>query len=138
MGLFPKLIILERPGNTEFIKRIPRYEILFTTRFGIIFKNTKNQCISTFLNNYLPHSYFYTRHSLFNSKKNCTLYRRCFQKHRLFTTFLLVFTRDEVYNISSKYQPPNNLAKYQYFYTRDFIHLFHLEIKSVLSIAKAF
>ena len=37
-------------------------------------------------------------------KKICTLHRRIFWKHPLFTTFLLVLTVDEVY------QPPNNLA----------------------------
>ena len=36
---------------------------------------------------------------------------------------------DEVRYISNKYQPPNNLAKYQYFYTRDFIFLLHFEKK---------
>ena len=43
---------------------------------------------------------------------------------------------DELCFISNKYQPPNNLAKYQYFYTRDFIFFLHLEKKLALSIAK--
>ena len=53
------------------------------------------------------------------------LNRRCFQNHPLFTKFLLVFTVDQVCYISYKYQPPNNLAKRQYFYTRNFISLHH-------------
>ena len=32
---------------------------------------------------------------------------------------------DEVWYISNKYQPPYNLAKHQYFYTRDSISLLH-------------
>ena len=39
--------------------------------------------------------------------------------------FLLVLAVDEMSCISQKYQPPNNLAKHQYFYTRDFISLLH-------------
>ena len=33
--------------------------------------------------------------------------------------FLLFFEVDQVWYISNKYQPPNNLAEHQYFYTRD-------------------
>ena len=63
----------------------------------------------------------------FKKKKNCTLHRRCFYKYPLFTTFLIIFTVDEVCYISNKRQPLNNLAKHQYFYTRDFISLRHFE-----------
>ena len=35
---------------------------------------------------------------------------------------LLIFTVVEVCNITNKNQSPSNLAKYQYFYTRDFIY----------------
>ena len=55
-----------------------------------------------------------------------------------FFIFLLVFTEDEVCQISKRYQPPNNLAKYQYFYTRDFIYLLHFEKILALSIANVF
>ena len=40
--------------------------------------------------------------------------------------------------ISNKYQPLNNIAKHQYFYTRDFISLFHFDKILALSIAKVF
>ena len=36
---------------------------------------------------------------------------------------------DEVCYISNEYQPPNNLAKYQYFHTKNFLSLLHLEKK---------
>ena len=62
-------------------------------------------------------------------KKICALHRRCFYKHPLFTTFLIVFTVDEVCYISNKHQTLNNLAIYQYFYKRDFISLRHFEKK---------
>ena len=65
------------------------------------------------------------------------LHRKRFQKHPLFTAFLLVFTVD-VCNISNKNQPPSNLAKYQYFNTRYLISLLHFEIKSALSITNFF
>ena len=50
-----------------------------------------------------------------------------FKNIQFFTPFLLVFTVDDVCYISNKYQPPCNLAKHQYFYTRDFISLLHFE-----------
>ena len=62
-------------------------------------------------------------------QKTCALHCRCFQKYPLFTTFLLVFTVNEVCYISNKYHPPNNLTKHQYFYRRDLIPLFHFEKK---------
>ena len=61
--------------------------------------------------------------------KKKALHHRTFQKHPLFTTFLIIFTVDEVCYTSNKYQPPNNLAKYQYFYTRKFISFLHFEKK---------
>ena len=63
-------------------------------------------------------------------QKNCVLHRRCFQKHLHFTTFLRVFAMDQVCSISNKHQPLNNLAKYQYFYTRDFISFRYFENKN--------
>ena len=68
-------------------------------------------------------------------KKICALHHRIVSKHPLFIPFLLVLT---VCYISYKYQPPNNWAKHQYFYTRDFISLHHLEKNFALSIAKVF
>ena len=56
----------------------------------------------------------------------------------IFTTFLVFLTVDEVRYISNKNQPPNNFAKRQYFYTRDFISFFHFERKLMLFIAKPF
>ena len=42
-------------------------------------------------------------------------------------TFLAVFTVDEVCHFSNKYQPPNNLAKYKCFCTRNFTSIPHFE-----------
>ena len=58
-----------------------------------------------------------TLHSSLISKQICALHRRNFQKHLLFTTFLLVLTMDEVCNISNKYWHPKKLGKY-YFFTQ--------------------
>ena len=55
-----------------------------------------------------------------------------------FYHLFLVFTVDEVCYISNKYQPPNNLVKHQYVYTREFIFLLHFEKKLTLSIANIF
>ena len=44
----------------------------------------------------------------------------------------------EVYYILNKYQPPNKLAKDQYFYTRNFMSLLHFEKELELPIAKVF
>ena len=56
-------------------------------------------------------------------------------KRSTFYHTLVAFTVEEVFNISYKYQPPSNLAKNQYFYTRDFMPLFHFQKN--LSIAEA-
>ena len=45
---------------------------------------------------------------------------------------------DEVCNISNENRPPNNLAKYQYFQTRDFLSFLHFEKELAFSIAKFF
>ena len=94
-----------------------------------------------FLKNQLT-KYFYIRHLnpfYLKKKKNCTLHRRMFQKRQFFTTFLVFLTVDEVCYILNKNQPfSNNLAKRQYFYTRDFISLLHFERKFALLIAKSF
>ena len=79
-----------------------------------------------------------TLHSPFISKKkkktDCALHRRYFWKHPLFTTFWLVLWMEVCY-ISNKYQPPSNLAKYQYFYTRDFVSLLHFIKKNKKKMA---
>ena len=79
-----------------------------------------------------------TFYSSFISKKSCTFHPRSFEKHPLFTTLILVFTVDEVCYISNKYQAPYNLAKRQYFYTKDFISLFHFGKTLALFIANVF
>ena len=60
-------------------------------------------------------------------KSNSALYCRSFQKHSLFTTFLLVFTVVKMCNILNKYWPPDKLAKYFFFYTRGLLYLRHSE-----------
>ena len=79
-----------------------------------------------------------TFYSSFISKKSCTFHPRSFEKHPLFTTLILVFTVDEVCYISNKYQAPYNLAKRQYFYTKDFISLFHFGSENWRSSSQMF
>ena len=88
-------------------------------------------------NKYWLHSkstknYFYTNtlHPPSFQKRIYDIHPRSFHKHQMFTTFLLVFTVDEMCNISNKYQPPSNLAKYKYFCKRDVISLLHFEKKN--------
>ena len=71
-------------------------------------------------------------------KNNWALHRRIFQKHPLYTTILLVFTEDEVCNITNKIQHPSNLGKYQYFYTRDLLSFLHFNKNLVLFITNGF
>ena len=52
-------------------------------------------------------------------------HRRIFCKYRLFTAILVFLKVDEVCYISNKCQPPLDLVKRPYFYTRDFISLLH-------------
>ena len=105
----------------------------FSTILSTIFKNIKIQSISTFLKNYLACNYFYTRHLtlLLHFKKKLVLSIA----EALVRNINLM---DEVCNISNKYQPPSNLAKYQYFYTRNFISFLHFEIKLAHSIVNVF
>ena len=56
----------------------------------------------------------------------------------IFITFVPVFLVDEVCNILNKYHFASNLAKYHYFYTRDFISFLHFEKRLALSIANVF
>ena len=69
------------------------------------------------------------------------LHRKNFFKTFTFCCFLsilLVLTVDKIFYISYKYQPPNNLTKHQYFYTRDFIYLLHFETQLAISMASFF
>ena len=71
-------------------------------------------------------SYFYTRDfiSLYHLEKNWRSPSQKFLKHPLFTTFLLFFTVNEVYNISHKYYFPNKSAA-KCFYRRHLTLLLH-------------
>ena len=114
-----------------------RFSTTFSTTFSTIFKNIKKliyqhrsqQLLTT---KFFLHKTPYTSPSF--QIKIRVLRCRCFQNLPLFTTFLLLFIVDEVCDISSKYQPPNNLAKHQYFYTRGFLLLFHFQNKLALSL----
>ena len=101
-----------------------RFSTAFSTIFSTIYKNKKNHYITNVLSNYWPKKLFsnktsYTPPSLLKKLRSpsqmlleaSTFYHNFYQK-------LLVFTVDKVCNISNKHQPPNDLAKYQYFYTR--------------------
>ena len=85
--------------------------------------------------------YLYTRqlNPFYLKKKNLRSSSQNLLKRPFFTTFIVFLTVDEVCYISNKNQPfSNNLAKRQYFYTREFISLLHFERKLVLLIAKPF
>ena len=83
-----------------------------------------------FLNNSLYPSFI--------SKKNWHSPSQRFFETSTFDLFFSILTVDQVWYISNKNTPPNNLAKRQYFCTRDFISLLHFERKLVLFIAKPF
>ena len=60
-------------------------------------------------------------------RKNCALHSGNLLKT---STFYHIFSSFDIVwgcYISYKYEPPNNLEKYQYFYTRDFVSLLHFE-----------
>ena len=88
------------------------------------------------LTKYFLHNTPYT--PLLFHRKNCAVHGGNFLKTSTFTTFLVVLTLYEICYISYKDEPPNNLVKYQYFYTRDFISLLHFEKKFALSIVESF
>ena len=130
---FLQLIILQ-------CRKQSNYEILFSTRFSTTFStifSTRFENIKIIVYQYLSEQLLTTKIFLHKTpytpalfhKKVCALQRRCFYKRPLFTTFLIDFTVDEVCYISNKHQTLNNLAIYQYFYTRDFISLRHFEKK---------
>ena len=77
--------------------------------------------------------YLYTRQLnpfYLKKKKNLRSSSQNLLKRPFFTTFIVFLTVDEVCYISNKNQPfSNNLAKRQYFYTREFISLLHFEKK---------
>ena len=68
---------------------------------------------------------FYTKRPyippLFSRKIN-PLHRRVSPKHSLFTIFSLVLRMGQVFNITNKYQFPNQSAKNLYFHPRDFTY----------------
>ena len=84
--------------------------------------------------------YFYTRHltPLLYSKKIALPSQNLLETSTLYHIFTSFHSRWVVCCISNKYQPPNNIAKHKYFYTRDFISLFHFDKILALSIAKVF
>ena len=98
---------------------ILRYEILLSTKFSTtfssifstIFENVKKLVYQYLKQLLTAQLHFHKIQYTSSFQKRLALHRRCFQKHPLFTTFLLVFTVDEVCNISNKYQPPNNFSK---------------------------
>ena len=104
---------------------------LFTT-FSLFLKVSKvcNILSKCFLPNKITYNIFLHKiiYTLPLFQKNvCRLHRRILYEYLLFTTILLVFTVDEVCYISNKYQLLNNLGKYQYSYTRNFISLLHFK-----------
>ena len=92
------------------------------------------------LNNLAKHHHFYTRDfiSLLHFKQKFTISIAEFFRNIHRNNFLVFLTVDEVCYISNKYQPPYDLVKRQYLYTRGFICLLHFGKKMVLSIANVF
>ena len=107
-------------------KQRSKHEILFGTRFintfntifSTIVENVKTQCIrlvpslTTMNQTTILHKIPYTSPSF--QKTNCTLHPRRFQENPLFA-FLLIFTVNELRNISNKYRPPSNLPSINFF-----------------------
>ena len=60
------------------------------------------------------------------SRKISALHWRGSRKHSLFTTFSLVLRMGQVFNITNKYQFPNQSAKNLYFHPRDFTYLLQI------------
>ena len=134
------LYYYEISKNTFLIETSGRHEILFSTRSSTIFENIK-RIVYQYLSEQLLTTKIFLHKTPYKPlfhQKICAVHRRCSYKHPLFTIFLIVFTVDEVCYISNKHQPFNNLAKHQYFYTRDFISLRHFEKRLALSIANVF
>ena len=103
-----------------------RFITTFNTIFSTIVQNVKTQCIrlvsslTTINQTTILHKIPYTSPSF--QKTNCTLHPRRFQENPLFA-FLLIFTVNELRNISNKYRPPSNLPSINFFYTRDLIYI---------------
>ena len=75
---------------------ITRFSTTFSTIISTILENIKLLCISTFLS---------------NMAKQLSIHKTPYTLlHPLFTTFSILFTVDEVCNISNKHKPPSNLA----------------------------
>ena len=60
------------------------------------------------------------------SRKISALHQRGSRKYSLFTTFSLVLRMGQVFNITNKYQFPNQSAKNLYFHPRDFTFLLYI------------
>ena len=81
------------------------------------------QINTDFLINQLA-KYFCTRNItplLYFEKEFALFIADVFRNIHFLPYFWVLFTVDEVCYISNQYQAPNNLAKHQYFYTRDYI-----------------
>ena len=122
----------------------PSQRFFKTSTFYHIF-TIFNSEVCNISNKYWLHSkstkncfYTNTLHPPSFQKRIYDIHPRSFHKHQMFTTFLLVFTVDEMCNISNKYQPPSNLAKYKYFCKRDVISLLHFEKKNGVLHRKRF
>ena len=117
-GIFHRKVFSKHPLFTTFSLFLTVSEVCnISNKYWLHSKSTKN-CFYT--NTLHPPSF---------QKRIYDIHPRSFHKHQMFTTFLLVFTVDEMCNISNKYQPPSNLAKYKYFCKRDVISLLHFEKK---------
>ena len=124
-------------------KQRSEHEILFGTRFintfntifSTIVENVKTQCIrlapslTTINQTKIP----YTSPSF--QKTNCTLQWRGLQRNPFFA-FLLIFTANELCNISNKYRPPSNLPSNNIF-TQETLYIYFEKILA-LFIANVF
>ena len=94
-----------------------RFITTFNTIFSTIVKNLKTQSITLVpslktINQTTLHKIPSTSPSF--QKTNCTPHRRLFQKIQ-FLHFLLIFTVNELCNISNKFRPPSDLPSINIF-----------------------
>ena len=103
-----------------------RFSTTFSTIFSTIFRKYKKNTVLVSSWTTIDHAISFTQVTLlssFVSKRKFVL--SIAEAFRNIHFLPQLFTMDEVCNITNKYQPPGNLAKYQYFYARDFISLTH-------------
>ena len=100
------------------------YETLNRGRKGFVDFNTVSK-IFVILHKrpYIPPSF---------SRKISTLHRRSSQKHSFFTTFSLVLRMGQVFNITNKYQFPNQSTKTYTFTQEIYISPLHISIQAYL------